>query len=439
MHAIIIGAGPAGLAAALALHHQQSHSRPIRVTILERRQQQTSTTLGLGGAINLTPLAMRYLDALGVGPRLRPLGVRVSPGIAILSHRTGALLGRLWPGVDALRVLRRDLVGAMVETVKEAALGGGGGGGIEVRYGVDVRGIEESAEGRSVKVRFIVAGVDGGGGGGGNGEEQVIEADFLLGCDGIHSFVRSSFVDPERKKTYSGRASAYGYVTVSGEPGDAGIVAADGSRAVEVSTLISGQRGSLLVSFFEPSLSKLYLATVIAQPEGPDGMDGRQATGEDKEAVKRDFMSRFRGGGLAGLEDVVRRCEEWVSFPIYMIPPGGVWSRGRVLLLGDAAHAMPPQGESTGVAIEDGVLLAHVFSRRDTRSVAQMFADYEGLRRPVINKTYDETLYRWGKVGDRGWFAAVVMDWFTMLYIWIMNSWSRDNFGRDVRELVLPA
>jgi 2-polyprenyl-6-methoxyphenol hydroxylase-like FAD-dependent oxidoreductase len=99
---------------------------------------------------------------------------------------------------------------------------------------------------------------------------------------------------------------------------------------------------------------------------------------------------------------------------------------------------MPPQGESTGVAIEDGILLAHVFSRRDTRSVAQMFADYEVLRRPVINKTYDETMFRWEKVGDRGWFATVVMEWFTMLYIWIMNSWSRDNFGRDVRELALP-
>lgn len=100
---------------------------------------------------------------------------------------------------------------------------------------------------------------------------------------------------------------------------------------------------------------------------------------------------------------------------------------------------MPPQGESTGVAIEDGMLLAHVFSRRETRSVAQMFADYEVLRRPVIKKTYDESLFRWGKVGDRSWLGTVVMEWFTMLYIWTMNRWSKDNFGRDVRTLELPA
>ncbi len=100
---------------------------------------------------------------------------------------------------------------------------------------------------------------------------------------------------------------------------------------------------------------------------------------------------------------------------------------------------MPPQGESTGVAIEDAVLLAHVFSRRETRSVEQMFADYEALRRPVIKKAYDESLFRWQKVGDKSWFGTVMMEYFTMVYIWIMNSWSKDNFGRDVRTLELPA
>jgi 2-polyprenyl-6-methoxyphenol hydroxylase-like FAD-dependent oxidoreductase len=100
---------------------------------------------------------------------------------------------------------------------------------------------------------------------------------------------------------------------------------------------------------------------------------------------------------------------------------------------------MPPQGESTGVAIEDAVLLAHVFSRRDRRSVAQMFADYETLRRPIINKTYDEAVFRWERVGDKSWLATVVMDWMTMGYVWFINSWSKDSFGRDVRDLELPA
>jgi len=99
---------------------------------------------------------------------------------------------------------------------------------------------------------------------------------------------------------------------------------------------------------------------------------------------------------------------------------------------------MPPQGESTGVAIEDGVLLARVFSRRDTRSISQLFSDYEVLRRPVIEKTYDETMFRWNRVSNRGWFMAYLMEWLTLVYVWFMNNWSKDNFDRDVRELELP-
>src|SRR4051794_33013119 len=100
MHIIIIGAGPAGLAAALALNQLSTPSSPTRVTVLELRPNIQT----LGGAVNLTPLAMRYLDALGVGARLRPLGVKVSH-INITSLRTGTSLGKLWPNVDAIRVL----------------------------------------------------------------------------------------------------------------------------------------------------------------------------------------------------------------------------------------------------------------------------------------------------------------------------------------------
>ena len=62
---------------------------------------------------------------------------------------------------------------------------------------------------------------------------------------------------------------------------------------------------------------------------------------------------------------------------------------------------MPPQGESTGVCIEDAVLFAHVLSRRETRSVAQMMADYESLRRADINKLHNETMFRWNDAGQK--------------------------------------
>jgi 2-polyprenyl-6-methoxyphenol hydroxylase-like FAD-dependent oxidoreductase len=100
---------------------------------------------------------------------------------------------------------------------------------------------------------------------------------------------------------------------------------------------------------------------------------------------------------------------------------------------------MPPQGESTGVAIEDSILLAHVLSRRESRSVAQMFADYEALRRDEINKMYESTVFRWKDSGEKGPIKALVMEWITWLYLMWMNRQQEDHFGRDVRKLELPA
>lgn len=443
MHAIIIGAGPAGLAAALGLHQQQSKSDsssassrpspPIRITILELRPN-IETGTQLGGAINLTPLALRYLDALGVGQKLRSLGCKVSH-IDMLSHRSGVSLGKLWPDMDSSRVARHDVVECMARQVLEVSgHDDAGAGAINLVYGVKVTKIEEFGDADSeggVKVSYVK-----------DGEDQVLEGDVLLGCDGIHSFVRSSYVDPGREKTYSGRGGAYGYVTLDA-PGDAGISMRDHQPAVKDTSMTMGPKGSLLTTFYEPSREKLYLAAVLNDTErrwkDQASKDGRRVTSSEKQALQKDLLDRFSGSGLTGLDALVAKCDEWFFFPVFMLPPGGVWSKGRVLLLGDAAHAVPPMGESTGVAIEDGVLLAHVFSRRGERSIKKLFEDYEALRREVINKTSRETMARWGDASEWSWMKTVMIDWLMWIILAFMNRSSKDHFRRDVRMLPLPA
>lgn len=103
---------------------------------------------------------------------------------------------------------------------------------------------------------------------------------------------------------------------------------------------------------------------------------------------------------------------------------------------------MPPQGESTGVAIEDGVLLAHVLQRHETRSISQMFADYETLRRKAIDDLWKESDWRWQGAarGDAGWLGAIIMEWATaaMVTLMLMNIQSKDHFSSDVERLKLP-
>jgi 2-polyprenyl-6-methoxyphenol hydroxylase-like FAD-dependent oxidoreductase len=110
---------------------------------------------------------------------------------------------------------------------------------------------------------------------------------------------------------------------------------------------------------------------------------------------------------------------------------------------------MPPQGESTGIAIEDGILIARILSQHTTkadelrsektRSIEQLFSDYESFRRPEIDKYY-QAAERWGKMvssksaGVRG----LLMDLVTMVFLFIKKWQSTDIFKGDVRSIGLP-
>lgn len=100
---------------------------------------------------------------------------------------------------------------------------------------------------------------------------------------------------------------------------------------------------------------------------------------------------------------------------------------------------MPPQGESSGFCIEDAVLLAHVFSRRETRTIESLFCDYERLRRDTVERLYKEATFRWGNGSkDIAWPRFLFFEWLTTLYVLSVN-WKMENpLAQDVRKLPLP-
>jgi 2-polyprenyl-6-methoxyphenol hydroxylase-like FAD-dependent oxidoreductase len=100
---------------------------------------------------------------------------------------------------------------------------------------------------------------------------------------------------------------------------------------------------------------------------------------------------------------------------------------------------MPPQGESSGYCIEDAVLLAHVFSRRDCRDVETLFSDYESLRRAAIDRYYKEAAFRWGSGNQDSSLAfSILIEWLTIMYIMFMNWRATDQYGNEVWQLKLP-
>ena len=100
---------------------------------------------------------------------------------------------------------------------------------------------------------------------------------------------------------------------------------------------------------------------------------------------------------------------------------------------------MPPQGESTGIAIEDGVLIARILSRSASRSVEQLFSDFESIRRADIEKHYKgaEKMSKMVTSKPPG-VRGLIMDLVTMVFMFIKKRFGGDNFKGDVRNIELP-
>jgi 2-polyprenyl-6-methoxyphenol hydroxylase-like FAD-dependent oxidoreductase len=95
---------------------------------------------------------------------------------------------------------------------------------------------------------------------------------------------------------------------------------------------------------------------------------------------------------------------------------------------------MPPQGESTGLAIEDGVLLARVLSSSSEMPIQRVFQVYEKTRRPRIDTAYKEAVSRWENVKDRSWLMQKVVEWLTWVFLWYKMDAFESSVSYDVRK-----
>jgi salicylate hydroxylase len=428
---LIIGTGPSGLASALSL---TSLTPPIPFTLYELRPFLSS----IGGAVGLTPNALRYLDRLGVLSKLKEqkLGGPTS-GIEIFSMHSGWRMGEIDfrnvpDGFEGRRVMRADLLKGMLEVLEERMQRTGVG---RVVYGKRVVGLVERQEEGYVLVEFEDGTTDTG--------------DLVLGCDGIHSATRMSFVESERKPVYSGIAAAYGIANAESLTSE---------LHFQTGAVNSSRQGSLLTAFCDEERKKMYVAAIM-ETEEQFSREGWKAKGADLEGVRKYIMRRFEGGCFPIVEECVEKTEDWFLYPVYKLSPKGRWCKGRVMLLGDAAHAvsttlvldevvcmadetgpkMPPQGESVGLALEDVVLFMRIFSHYEDKSIPEIFEVYESFRRKRIDDAYNEANYRWETVKDAGWLGNRIKELFTPLYLWWTKDKRAQSFKFDVGSMELPA
>lgn len=187
-----------------------------------------------------------------------------------------------------------------------------------------------------------------------SGQER--KAAALVGCDGIHSSVRHYLTDaiPE----YTGILCVYGHIPTSSVQWP--------DEDFKTGCTIQGKPGGLFMVPEVADVSELMVGMQFPYPEQDrEGWDSLNANKELLCSLIRKDYDQWHDTAREILDQLSQHSESLLSWPFYAMPRLISWasSTGRVVMIGDAAHAMPPSsGQGVNQAFEDALSLAMVLS-----------------------------------------------------------------------------
>ncbi|MFT3859662.1 MAG: FAD-dependent monooxygenase [Aquabacterium sp.] len=348
---LIAGAGIAGLTAAIAL--RMRGFKDIRIV------ERSPVIAPLGSGINVLPHAVREFHAIGMLERLLPLCIPTGEllymnhlGHCISRDPRGVAAGYKWP---QLSIHRGWLQAELLQRVKEDL-------GEEC-----VHAAQEVVSLHDEGGRHVLACLDRR-----TGVTTHHDADLVIGADGIRSAIRRALYPDEGPPPANGmvifRGTLWGPSFMTGR---SMIIAGDGRRKVVLYPMARRDSGEVLLNW------------AAALPENPAA---GYARGDWNQAISPDvFAGEFAGWDLGGLspEALMRGSADTFVYPMVDRDPLPRWSRGHVVLMGDAAHAMYPIGSNGATqSIIDACALAHHLDEQG--HLGRGIAAYEQDRRPRL-------------------------------------------------------
>ncbi|HTA40792.1 MAG TPA: FAD-dependent monooxygenase [Bryobacteraceae bacterium] len=330
MRIIVVGAGIGGLTTAIALSRLG-----IDVQVFE----QATALREVGAGIGLMANALSALDVLGLGDAVRSQsvtgvqgGLRRANGDVLLSVPANAPGSRF----ASIAVMHRaELLALLAQRVDSSCL----------HLGRKCIGVEEDSDG-------VTASFDGG---------EVVCGDGLIGTDGLRSIVRSRLFG-DLPLRYAGYTAWRGVVETGSE-----------RDSILGETWGSGCRFGIVPM----SHGRVYWFATKNAPEGE----------RDPRGKIRDTLARLFRGWHQPIEALIAASQEEsiLRNDIYDIDPLPHFARGRIGLLGDAAHAMTPNlGQGGCQAIEDAVVLGACL--KTNAEVPSALIEYEKRRMPRTRK-----------------------------------------------------
>ena len=337
--AIVAGGGIAGTVTAMALQRAG-----IAATVFEA---YPSPADGVGGDLTIAPNGLRALGAIGADEAVREVGVP-TPRMVMQTHR-----GRRLAEFDCFPELPVNLTlprAALHRTLRDLAVSRG----IEVKTGKRLASAKRAGDG--VRARFD--------------DDSSVEAEILVGADGIRSTVRT-LIDPRAPEpAYTGLLGFGGVVERSGLP------STDGAQC-----LTFGKR-----AFFGYQIDDVGEVRWFANVPHAEPMTTEQARATSADEWLRRLRELYAEDtpaadivGLAAEKDLV------VAGPLEILPPVPRWHGERMVLVGDSAHApSASSGQGASLAAESAVQLA--ICLRDAPTAEQAFLAYEEIRRPRVTR-----------------------------------------------------
>ncbi|GBU16066.1 salicylate hydroxylase [Methylobacterium sp.] len=359
----VAGAGIGGLTAALCLS-DAGHA----VTLVERRTGFSE----VGAGLQLSPNASRVLASLGLAAALRRAGSE-PPGVVVRSLKSGSRIGGVRLGEAARErygapyhvIHRADLQTLLLDAVRSRP-------GIRLLVGREVTGLAERADGIAITVESA---------GGGRGE--TLEADLVIGADGLRSRLRGHLDD---RPVAPARMAAWRAIV----PRD---VVPEALRGGETGLWLG--RGRHVVHYPIGNGERVNVVAIVPERQGDDGW-GRLGEPAMLRAHFRDATPEL--AQLLGLPD------SWLVWSLADRPTARPMARGRLALLGDAAHPMLPfLAQGAALAVEDAATLAACLAGGD---VPKALAAYDAARRPRAKRVQKAARAN-GRVYHAGGFAAL--------------------------------
>jgi 2-polyprenyl-6-methoxyphenol hydroxylase-like FAD-dependent oxidoreductase len=350
MTVLVAGAGIGGLTLALSLH---------QVGIDVRLFEQSEKLEPLGVGINVLPHAVRELSELGLLDELAQTGVPTAElayyskhGQRIWSEPRGRDAGYRWPQFSIHRgALQMILYRAVIDRLGSDA----------IVTGARVEAVTQATDGVRAQITRR-----------GGGQEEVAGA-VLIACDGIHSAIRRSFHPHEGPPIWNGAILWRGVTQAKPFLTGRSMIMAGHEFQKFVCYPISKEaldRGDAVINW------------IAEKKFAPDHEWRREDW--NRPGKLEDFLPDFESWRFDWLDvpGIIRNASAVYEFPMVDRDPLPEWTRGRVTLLGDAAHPMYPIGSNgaSQAIIDARVLTAELVARGVGPEALETYAE---IRRPA--------------------------------------------------------